>query len=86
MIVGKYIGLAKILKKHQNFRKESLSLYERKQHKPWFDKECSEFDDQRKQAKMQWLQDSSQINADKLNNVGREIGSISGTKKGILER
>jgi hypothetical protein len=32
--------------------KESLGLYERKQHKPWFDKECSKFLDQRKQAKM----------------------------------
>jgi hypothetical protein len=36
--------------------KDSLGLYERKQHKPWFDKECSTFLDQRKQAKMQWLQ------------------------------
>jgi hypothetical protein len=33
--------------------KESLRLYERRQHKPWFDKECSKFLDQRKQAKMQ---------------------------------
>ena len=35
--------------------KESLSLHEWKQHKPWFDKECVEFLDQRKQAKMQWI-------------------------------
>jgi hypothetical protein len=33
--------------------KESLGLYERKQHKPWFDEECSKFLDQRKQAKTQ---------------------------------
>jgi hypothetical protein len=32
--------------------KESLGLYEMKQHKPWFDEECSKFLDQRKQAKM----------------------------------
>jgi len=28
-----------------------------KQHKPWFDEECLGFLDQRKQAKMQWVQD-----------------------------
>jgi len=31
--------------------KESLGLYELKQHKPWFDDECSRFLDQRKKAK-----------------------------------
>ena len=35
--------------------KESLGLHEWKQHKPWFDKECVDFLDQRKQAKMQWI-------------------------------
>ena len=39
--------------------KGSLSLYELKQHKPWFDEECLGFLDQRKQAKMQWVQDPS---------------------------
>jgi hypothetical protein len=33
-----------------------------KQHIPWFDEECSRFLDQRKQAKMQWLQDPNQCN------------------------
>jgi hypothetical protein len=42
--------------------KESLWLYERKQHKPWFDEKCSKFLDQRKQAKMQWLQNPNQNN------------------------
>jgi hypothetical protein len=32
-----------------------------KQHKPWFDDECSRFLDKKKQAKMQWLQDPNQI-------------------------
>jgi len=32
--------------------KESLGLQELKRHKPWFDKECVGFLDQRKQAKM----------------------------------
>jgi hypothetical protein len=35
---------------------DSLSYYEKKQHKPEFDDECSEVSDKRKQDKMQWLQ------------------------------
>jgi len=31
--------------------KESLGLHEWKQHKPWFDRECVDFLNQRKQAK-----------------------------------
>jgi len=37
----------------------SLGLHELKQHKPWFDEECLRFLDQRKQAKMQWVQKPS---------------------------
>jgi hypothetical protein len=44
--------------------KESLGYYELKKHKPWFDEGCSELLDQRKQAKLQWLQDPSEINWD----------------------
>ena len=53
--------------------KESLGLHELKQHKPWFDKECLGFLYQRKQAKMQWLQDPSKSNLDNLNNVRRDV-------------
>ena len=42
-----------------------------KQHKPWFD-ECLHFLDEMKQAKLQWVQDPSQRNVDKLNNVRRK--------------
>jgi hypothetical protein len=35
--------------------KESLGYYELREHKPWFDEECSKLVDQRKQAKLQWL-------------------------------
>jgi len=49
--------------------KESLGLHELKQHKPWFDKECLGFLNQRKQAKMQWIQDPNRSNVDNLNNV-----------------
>ena len=36
---------------------ESLGMHEMKQHKPRFDEECLGILDQRKQAKMQWIQD-----------------------------
>jgi uncharacterized protein YaaR (DUF327 family) len=52
--------------------KESLGYYELKKHKPWFDEGCPKLLDQRKQAKLQWLQDPSEINGDNLNNVRRE--------------
>ena len=39
--------------------KWSVDMYEFKQHKPLFDKECLGFLDERKQAKMQWVQDPS---------------------------
>jgi hypothetical protein len=51
---------------------DSLILHEFKQHKPWSDDECLGFFDQRKQAKMQWVQDPSQNNVDNLNNVRHE--------------
>ena len=54
--------------------KESLVLQEMKQHKTWFGEECLHFLDERKQAKMQWVQDPSQSNVDNVNNVRREAG------------
>jgi hypothetical protein len=42
--------------------KEMLGLYRQKQHKPWFDEDCSQVLGQRKQAKMQWLQNPNQSN------------------------
>jgi methyltransferase-like protein len=36
--------------------KESLGVYELKKHKPRFDEECLLFSDQRKQVKLQWVQ------------------------------
>jgi hypothetical protein len=46
--------------------KESLGHYEFQQHKPWFDDECSKLIDKRKQAKLQWLQNPSQVNGDNM--------------------
>jgi hypothetical protein len=42
--------------------KDSIGLYELKQHYPWCNEECSSFLDQRKQVKMKWLHDSNQSN------------------------
>jgi hypothetical protein len=52
--------------------KESLGYYELKKHKPWFNEGHSKLLDQRKQAKLQWLQDPNEINGDNLNNIRRE--------------
>jgi hypothetical protein len=40
---------------------ESLGYYELKQHKPYFDEGCSKLLDERKQVKLQWLQDPSEL-------------------------
>ena len=61
--------------------KESLGLHELKQHKPWFDEECLQFLDERKQAKLQQVQDPSQRNVDNLNNVRREASRHFRNKK-----
>ena len=52
-----------------------------KQNKPWFDEECLGFLDQRKQAKIQWIQDPSQSNVDNLNNVRHEVSRHFRNKK-----
>ena len=57
----------------QTSAKESLGLHELKQNKPWFDEECLGFLYQRKQAKIQWIQNPSQSNVHNLNNVRREV-------------
>jgi len=52
-----------------------------KQNKPWFDEECLDFLDQRKQAKMQWIQDPSQSNVDNMNSVRCEVSRHFRNKK-----
>jgi hypothetical protein len=42
--------------------RENIQISEPKKNKPWFDEGCSELLHQRKQAKLQWLQDPSEIN------------------------
>jgi hypothetical protein len=52
-----------------------------KQHKPWFNEECLKLLNQRKQAKMQWLQNHSQTSRNNMNDVR---GEISETKIGNI--
>jgi hypothetical protein len=61
--------------------KESLGYFELKKHKPWFDEGCSKLLDQSKHAKLQWLQDPSEINGDNLNNGRREASRHFRNKK-----
>jgi hypothetical protein len=61
--------------------KKSLGYYEMKKHKSWFDEGWSKSLDQRKQAKLQWSQDPSEINGDNLNNVRHEASRHFRNKK-----
>jgi hypothetical protein len=61
--------------------KESVFYYELKKHKLWFDEGCSKLLDQRKRAKLQWLQDPSKINEDNLNNQRHEASRHCNNKK-----
>jgi len=65
----------------QTSAKDSLGMHEWKQHKPCFDEECLGFLDQRKRAKMQWVQDPCQSNVDNLNSVRREVSRHFRNKK-----
>jgi hypothetical protein len=66
--------------------KESLGLHELKQHKPWFYKKCIGVLDQRKEAKMQWIQNPSRSNVDNLNKVrDNAIRHFRNKKKAYLK-
>jgi hypothetical protein len=60
--------------------KKSLGYFELKD-KPLFNEGCSKLLDQRKQGKLQWLQDPSEVNEDNLNNVRREAVKYFRNKK-----
>jgi hypothetical protein len=51
--------------------KHKLGYHTLKFNKPWFDDECSKLIDQRKQAKLQWLQNPRQISGNNLQPVER---------------
>jgi hypothetical protein len=60
---------------------ESLGYCESNHHKPWFDDKCSKLFDQRKQAKLQWLQDPREVNEDNLSGVRWEASTHFRHKK-----
>ena len=59
-------------------------MEEFKQNKPWFDEECLGFLDQRKRAKIRWIQDPSQSNVDNMNKVRRVSRHFRNRKKAYL--
>jgi hypothetical protein len=63
--------------------KESLGYYELRMHKPWFEERCSKLFYQTKEAKLQWLQDPSEIYGNNVNNVVKPT-DISGLKRGNI--
>jgi hypothetical protein len=56
--------------------KGSVGCDELKKHKPWFNEGCSKLLDQRKQAKLHWLQDPSEMNGDNLNNIRCDVSGL----------
>jgi hypothetical protein len=73
--------MGRYYRKHNISAKESIRHWEGKRHKPWFDEECSELVDRRKQAKLQWLQDPSEVIEDNLSNVRQEASRHFRNKK-----
>jgi hypothetical protein len=53
--------------------KQSIDYCKSKHHKKLFDEECSKLSDRRKQAKLQWLQNPSEMNEGNLINVSWEV-------------
>jgi hypothetical protein len=64
--------------------KVSLGCYELKEHKLWFDEGCSELLDQRRQARLLWMQYPSEINEDNLNNIRHEASRHFRKKRGNI--
>jgi hypothetical protein len=62
---------------------ERIFYCKSKDHRQWFDKECSKLVNRRKQAKLQWLQDPSEGKEYNLSNVRRE--ACRHFRKKILE-
>jgi hypothetical protein len=71
-------NIRKIIK---TLSKDNLGYHRLKHNKPWFDDECSKLIDQQKQAKVQWLQNPSQLKGDNLKNLRRETNRTVGREK-----
>jgi hypothetical protein len=70
-----------IIREYKTFSQRA-DYYEMKKHEPWFDKGCSKLSDQRKQAKLQWLQYPGKINGANLSNIRCEAIRYFRNKKG----
>jgi hypothetical protein len=64
--------------------KDNLGYQKLKHNKSWFDDECSKLIDQRKKAKLQWLQNPSKINEDNLQNLRPQTCRKFRIKKGNM--
>jgi hypothetical protein len=61
--------------------KDTLEYHRLKHKEPWFDDNCSKLVDERKQAKLKWLQNPSQLNVDNLQSLRRETSRKFRKKK-----
>jgi hypothetical protein len=62
--------------------KDNIEYQKLKHNKTWFDDKCSKLIDKRKQVKLQWLQNPSQINGNNLQNLNVKPVEHLGTRKG----
>jgi hypothetical protein len=66
---SKFINRADVEEYIKISAKENLGLHKQKHHKPWLGEESLQCLDQRKKAKVKWLQGPNKINVDNINNV-----------------
>jgi hypothetical protein len=67
------VMLGNVLKRISKLQPKRVGCYKLQQHKPCFDKACSQLLDQKIQSKLQWLQNQNQMNIDNLNNIRNKI-------------
>ena len=63
--------------------KESIGCVGKIKNKPWFDDECADLVKQRQQARIKWLQDPNQINAEAYSELKRRTSSTFRSKKRV---
>ena len=61
--------------------KESIGFVGKIKNKPWFDDECADLVKQRQQAKIKWVQDPNQINAETYSEIKHRTSSTFRSKK-----
>jgi hypothetical protein len=81
MMMGTSIGHGTLLEKTKISAKENIGLCESKSYNPWFDDKCLKLVDQKKQAKLQRLQDPSEVNEVNLHTVSRKASRHFKNKK-----